>query len=338
MNFIKNFMRISCWWHYKAAPLMAFIYAKAFTNSISPWELMPVAAIFFVALVGIAGLGHFINDIADINEDKLSGKENFAAQLSLKQKILAGAFLLTLCVLPWVFIKTDSLILLLLTLQIVFYALYSLKPFRFKNRHFWGILADAFYGHINPALVVLAVFSYYGAFQQAFTLNNLFAIALIIWLFCKGVRNIMLHQIDDRKKDLLSGVKTFVVKFGGVRTLNIINSLILPLEFLVFALLIYFACNSFRDIYIPFMAFLMFTFIKFSLWKIFVLPPRQMRFKFLFFLNDFYEDWLPVIMLAYLIKADVYFVFYLILHLAFFPKTIINTVKDLKLLYVRKLM
>jgi len=329
MRWLNNFLRVSNWWHYKAAPLMAFVYAKAYINQAQPEALVIPAIVFFLAVIGIASLGHFINDWSDIEEDRRSGKKNYVAELDPKQRIFSGVLLALFCVAPWFYLKTDVQIIILLCLQLLLYLVYSVRPFRLKNRHIGGILADTLYGHILPALVVLAVFSYYGSFMQLFSFNNLFALILIIWLLCKGIRNIILHQLDDRKKDRLAGINTFVVRFGNVFSLNLINRLILPLELFVFMLLVYFACNTFRNFYIPFFAFLLFTFIKFSLWKIFVLPPRQMRFKFLFFLNDFYEDWLPVVMLVYLIQYDIYFVFYLLVHLAFFPKTILNFLKDI---------
>ena len=336
MEVLKKFMRISNWWHYKAAPLMAFIYAKAFINGITPAELLPSSVVFFIAVVGIASSGHFINDLADIKEDGLSGKENFAAKMTFIQKIFSAVLLLVLSVVPWFYLKVDLLIVSLLLIQYVLYIIYSFKPFRLKNRHFWGIIADAMYGHIVPALVVLAVFSYYGVNRNLFSLINSFSLILIIWLLTKGMRNIMLHQIDDRKKDKQVMVNTFVVKFGGVFSLNLINRLILPLEFVSFVILVYLAGNTFPLFYIFLVAFLVFTILKFSLWKVFVLPPRQMRFKFLFFLNDFYEDWLPLVMLIYLISANHYFIFYLVVHLLFFPKTVVNFANDIKLIVTRK--
>ncbi|OPZ97717.1 MAG: prenyltransferase [Bacteroidetes bacterium ADurb.Bin408] len=336
MRWLNNFLRVSNWWHYKAAPLMAFIYAKAYINKAQPETLIVPAIVFFLAVIGIASLGHFINDWADIEEDRRSGKQNYVAGLSHKQRIISGILLTLFCLAPWLYLKTDVQIIALLCLQLLLYIVYSVRPFRLKNRHISGIVADTLYGHVIPALVVLAVFSYYGSFMQLFSFNNLFAFILITWLFCKGMRNIILHQLDDRKKDRMAGINTFVTRFGNVFSLNFINRLILPLELFVFMLLVYFACDTFRNFYIPFFAFLFYTFMKFSLWKIFVLPPRQMRFKFLFFLNDFYEDWLPVVILGYLIQYDIYFVFYLVAHLALFPKTILNLWKDLSRVYSRK--
>lgn len=336
MPFFKNFMRISNWWHYKAAPLMAFIYAKAYINVIAPLELASVALVFFVAVVGIASLGHFINDIADIKEDERSGKENFVSKLNKNQIILSIVLLLLLSVLPWFYLKIDAFIIGLLILQLVLFLVYSFKPFRLKKRHLWGVVADTLYGQIIPALVVLAVFSYYGHSLVLFHPINPFSFVLIFWLFCKGGRNIILHQLDDRKTDKYVGTNTFVVKFGCVFSLNLINRIILPLEFVSFAFLLYFASNVFAYFYLFFAAFLVFTFFKFSLWKVFVLPPRQMRFKFLFFLNDFYEDWLTVVMLAYLISLNSFFVFYLIIHLLLFPKTVVNFVKDINHFITRK--
>ena len=315
---------------------MAFIYAKAYINAITPYELLPIAGVFFIAVIGIASLGHFINDIADIKEDSLSGKENFTAGLSFKQKILSAFLLLFLSVAPWFYLKTDPLIITLLILQLFLFVTYSFYPVRLKNRHFWGVLADALYGHVIPALVVLAVFSYYGANHNLFSLKNSFSVILVIWLLAKGMRNIILHQIDDRKKDKQVMVNTFVVRFGGVFSLNLINRLIFPVELIVFIVLISFAGSAFPLFFLFLLAFIVFTIIKFSLWKIFVLPPRQMRLKFLFFLNDFYEDWLPLIIFAYLINVNYWFVFYFIVHLLFFPKTVVNFAKDIKLIITRK--
>jgi len=336
MEVIKKFMRISHWWHYKAAPLMAFVYAKAFINHISPLELLPVFVVFFIAIVGLASLGHFINDLADVKEDSLSGKENFIAGMTGKGKAWSAVLLLILSVLPWFYVKTNFFIIVLLILQLTLYITYSFKPMRLKNRHFWGVLADTFYGHIIPALVVLSVFSYYGNQQQMYSLYNIFSAVLMTWLFTKGIRNIILHQIDDRKKDRIAGIQTFVVKFGDVFSLNFINRLILPIEFIALTLLLIFACKVFPYFYIYLAAFIVFTIIKFSLWKVFVLPPRQMRFKFLFFLNDFYEDWLPLIMLVYLMSFNYIFFYYLIIHLVLFPKTVINFVNDIELIVTRK--
>ena len=256
MDVLKKFMRISNWWHYKAAPLMAFIYAKAFINAMTPSELLPSSVVFFVAVIGIASSGHFINDLADIKEDELSGKENFAAKMTYPQKLLSAVFLLILTVAPWFYLKINALIIILLLLQFVLFIIYSFKPFRLKNRHFWGVLADAMYGHIVPALVVLTVFSYYGVNRNLFSLINSFSLVLIIWLLTKGMRNIILHQIDDRKKDRQVMVNTFVVRFGSVFSLDFINYLILPLEFVVFVILICLASNTFPFFYIFLVVFI----------------------------------------------------------------------------------
>jgi len=311
---------------------MAFIYAKAYISNISSEKLLIPALVFFVAVIGIASMGHFLNDYADIEQDTISGKENFVSKLSKKQKLTSLIILILICILPWFYLKINIYIIGLLIFQIILYLFYSFKPLRLKNRHIFGIIADTLYGHIIPALVVLAAFSYYGEHQHIYRINNIFTLILVTWLFCKGSRNIILHQLDDRKKDKMSGINTFVVRFGNVFSLNIVNRIILPLEFFVFLLLVYFSCDIFLNFYILFAAFLLFTLLKFSLWKIFVLPPRQMRFKFLFFLNDFYEDWLPVIMLVYLIRFDEYFLFYLVVHLLLFPKTVINLFKDIMLI------
>ncbi len=70
----------------------------------------------------------------------------------------------------------------------------------------------------------------------------------------------------------------------------------------------------------------------FSAWKFPYLPPRQLRFKFLYFLNDFYEEWLPPTVLAIAVARHGELWPLLPLHFALFPKGLAKIPRNLSVL------
>ncbi|MEM7039139.1 MAG: hypothetical protein AAF570_19340, partial [Bacteroidota bacterium] len=57
---------------------------------------------------------------------------------------------------------------------------------------------------------------------------------------------------------------------------------------------------------------------------------RQLWFKFLYFLNDFYEDWLPFAALLLLCFVDPWYFILLGLNVLLFPGFLINLSEDVK--------
>src|SRR5262245_54556734 len=82
-NFAARKLRLSNPWNYKAPLLISFPYyiIGAAGVPLSRGLLGIVAS--FCTIVGIAGLAYFINDAADIEKDRLAGRENALARLSL---------------------------------------------------------------------------------------------------------------------------------------------------------------------------------------------------------------------------------------------------------------
>jgi len=333
LNIFNKYLRFSCWWHYKTATLLAFIYGIIYLANITFIDILPHVLVFLISVFGIASTGHFINDWTDIKIDTISGKENHVRKMNFKTKITVLLALIAVSFLPWLYLKYDKFILFLLISQFLLYVLYSVPPFRLKNKHIWGIIADSVYGHIIPIVVTVLLFSKYGNLNINIGLPVY--IAALFLFTTKGFRNIILHQIDDRKKDRMANMKTFPLTFGSVFSINLINRLILTIELVSLFFITAFMSRYFNNFIWGLVLFFIFTYLKFNLWKYFILPPRQLKFKFLFFLNDFYEDWLPLIMLVYLITLSWTNILFLFLHLLLFPKSLFNFVKDVKLIFTR---
>lgn len=283
-------------------------------------------AFFFVALISISTFGYLFNDYCDVEADRKAGKRNLLNNYSKPVRVLIVLLPLLVGSAAWHLTYPRLVENVLFGLQILALVLYSMPPIRLKERGLGGVMADAFYGHINPVLITIFWHMHFNARPSWFI--ALLSVVFIVTTL-KGVRNILLHQIDDRKADRRAGVQTFVVKNGGLGSLVFINNL-LPFEVLfaiVFALTI-------SVVYPPFfiwtILFFILTYLKFSGWKLRDLPSRQLKFKFLYFLNDYYEGWVPVGFLLLLCIKDPTFFILLILHLILFPGFVTKLWGDMK--------
>jgi 4-hydroxybenzoate polyprenyltransferase len=245
---------------------------------------------FLLSALFISGYGYFINDAADAEADRLSGKKNMAAGLSLSLQIVIVLLLVTPGLVIFTFVTRHLFPFLYVALQLFALSLYSLRPFRLKDHPLAGPFLDAHYGHILPVFIALSVF-FYRPYLPPYT--TIFLILFYFLLLAKGLRNILLHQLGDRKADKRASLATFPVKYGALPTLNIINRLLLPAELTLLVSCCIIGVDSFPLLLYGLLTFLVFYALNFSAWEFPKLPPVQLRFKFLYFLNDFYEYWLP---------------------------------------------
>lgn len=307
--------------------VLGWIYFVPLADSISLIAVRQMAALFFVALVSISSFGYLLNDFFDVEADSKAGKKNSLANFSLPVRIIFVALPFIAGIGAWALMPFRPGATILLAMQIAALIVYSAPPFRLKNRGLAGVLTDAFYGHVNPVFITLTAFIT-GYSNRGLTLLPLFAL-IFIAVALKGIRNILLHQTEDRKKDRRAGTQTFVVKKGALFTLNLVNRL-LPAEIGFTILLALFISYFFPPFFLSILLFTIVTYLKFSGWKLNYLPKRQLKFKFLYFLNDYYEGWVPVFFLILLTVQNKWFGILLLAHLLLLPAFLTKLVKDLK--------
>ncbi|HLP52750.1 MAG TPA: UbiA family prenyltransferase [Chitinophagales bacterium] len=325
---LLKIIRFNSWWMVIPPQVLGWIYFCLLVTHGTLQAEWPRILLFFTALVATSSFGYLLNDFFDVASDKVAGKKNALAGFNYWLRLLFVVLPLLLGIGAWVLLKIPGLgANALFALQIVALTVYSAPPLRLKERSAMGIVADAFYGHINPAFIALTAFVP-GYSQMVFIGLLVFAL-IFVCTTLKGLRNILLHQLDDRKKDNKAGTNTFVRKNGALFTLYFINNL-LPFEiFFTVAL-----CVAISYIFPPFLLsiliFAVLTYLKFSGWKLPYLPKRQLKFKFLHFLNDYYEGWIPVFFLLLLSVRSADFLILLVLHLVLFPSFVIKLWHDLQ--------
>ncbi len=314
---IADKLRMPVWWYHIVPPIVSVIYAVAWIAQVSLQEIWLPTILFCVSVMTSAAFGYWLNDCTDVQEDLQAGKINHAAGLTIIQRFLVLVILAIIGLLPWLFLPPVKTAWCALGLLFVCFFLYSMPPFRFKNRALLGVLCDIHYGHVLPIIITVATFgSLYSPFEAKKW--NLIIILLIL-LYIKGFRNITEHQINDRKNDRKNGVYTFVIAIKPLNAARLLSFVLVPIELSVIALFLVQWSVKLLITYLLFLALYAFLLQR---WGVFRLPLRHRWYKFWYIANDFYESWLPISILFLASLDNWQYLILLLIHLVLFSKNI----------------
>lgn len=309
--FVKK-LRLSNPWNYKVPLLMAMPYLVLFNSAHRGNDALITILLSLIIIIGVAGFGYLSNDLGDLKKDALIGKPNAVRALALPEIMLLYVLFLAMTLLPWIWMPMNAAIIALLFLQLVLFVLYSFPPFRFKEKGITGVITDALYAHVNPA--VLAAYTYYLLCGKHFEGFWFWLVVLALWQFALGVRNILFHQLKDFEDDIKSGTSTFVTKNGIEKTRRWAATLILPLEA---ALFVAFMGANRTQLYLltPFVLLYWMTAYTMNRERLRQLGFRERAY---LLLDDLYVLWLPVFILLVLPSIQFQYIVVLLVHLIIF--------------------
>lgn len=310
-------IRMSLWWHHIVAPLLGVWYVILLLGKDSPLATLSSFFWLAVSIIGTASLGYWINDWTDQEQDLQVGKNNATTSYSDIQKTLILFLLFLLALTPWFFLPRSILSFGLWGVLVLSFILYSVPPIRFKERAVWGILCDMSYGHLLPVWITIGTFT--NEVQLSISRPQILVCQITLLLILKGLRNIIQHQLEDRKKDQLLQLNTFVKWLGPYRSALLISLFILPLEIMVLGTLLWFLHVGLGLFYLFFI--LTYAWRIWS-WKFYRSKSIRQVFRLWFVLNDYYEASFPLTALILLIFQDPAFIFVGLVHLFIFPKTL----------------
>lgn len=156
----------------------------------------------------LVGAGaYLLNDYSDLVPDSASGKWNAVQHTGKTVALILITILWSAGALIVYTLPGD--LLLLLGGQLLLLLLYSVKPFRLKERRITGVVADALYAHVVPELMLLVLAGEYAGIPWSF------AGCLLGFTFLTGLRDILVHQLNDAENDRFSGTKTLAVQKPG---------------------------------------------------------------------------------------------------------------------------
>lgn len=309
-------LRLSEPWRFKAPVLICIPYFFFIAGEVPFSTALIALCSSFCTIIGIAGFGYFCNDVADRKTDHQAGLDNGTLDLTVVQIALLFIFFLTAALLPWVvYFPVDWASLGLLAAEFMLFILYSVPPFRLKERGMSGLMADALYAHVNPAL--LAAYTFHLLTNRVYGHLAWFMVTLGGWQFFLGLRNILLHQITDLDNDRAAGTVTFAVRIGARSAHRILAYLLVPLEISGFILFTAVVSLTVPAMAIAWPLFLLVVGLIIRLhWRQELMKPLIGRIDH--FLDEYYLRWMPVILLGALCLRDLRMIVLLLLHLSLF--------------------
>ncbi len=306
-------------WRYKAPALIAIPYFVICTRSIGFAQSAWLLSVSLALIIGFAGFGYVTNDWADIAKDKEAGKFNMAAGLSKAQLCALLFGFMVLVALPWLILPFTVFSAILIALELTLFVLYAFRPLRLKEKGFAGVFVDALYAHVVPA--VFAAYTFCLAKGGPGNGFIAFAIILGLWQLAWGIRNIILHQLDDFENDLKVNNRTFVLLTGKVKALKLIQYVLLPFEvFMFFAFLTQTVLLTDVNLLVLYVVF----FAALALANRDKLAHPALRNFCSFLFDDFYLECLPLCFLFFMVLNDWRFLWLVLVHIVIFRKNIIT--------------
>lgn len=298
LTFASQVLRFDKWWKSKI-PLYLSLFLLYSSPSGLSYDFTRNLVILFLWLVSAAALGHFINDWFDIDEDLASNKKNYVSQLGQSVRFLLLLALSSIALAPWVIIGYYQ-IFILVSGQILLFFLYSLPPFRLKKHLYLGVIADAGYAFILPTIVVI-LFA-----DNSRQIPPIAYGTAVLWATAAGLRAIISHHINDRKIDKNISPGNVVNRYGIALNIRLCNVLLLP-EMLAFGFILSASVNVVLSA-IAFVVYLLSQLLLINTYGIrFSAKKKLLTGQILLF--EFYERWLPMVVLLGLITADWRFIF-----------------------------
>jgi len=325
------------WWDDKAPPVLGLAYylLATGTNFVPLGRSLIAMLAFITAFIGVAGFGHVVNDLGDLEVDRAAGKLNTMQGRKPLHIALMTVALLAMAWLPWLILPANPWNLSFIGVQLLLLTIYAAPPLRLKARPVSGVLTDALYAFTVPVLITWTTWSRLSGLAKP---QPLLLVALIPWSLFVGVKGILVHQVADAESDAASGLNTFVTRYGHARTLWLLSRIVVPAELAFFILMTFAFSRELR--FYPVAVALFFCWRGFQLawlWNIPVglpwkMPSEQAVTLYGFrFLGDFYPAWFPVIMLAPLCLRSPMYLALAVMHFAFFKTGLGHLIRhDLK--------
>jgi 4-hydroxybenzoate polyprenyltransferase len=309
-------LRLTEPWRYKAPLLISVPYFLLAAGSASWAEALAGVLWALCTIVGIGGFAYLSNDVSDRQADLDAGRPNGTAGLSPARLALAFAAFLAAALAPWIlYFPTDALSLGLLAAEFLLLLAYSVPPVRLKERGLPGLVADALYAQVVPAL--LAAHTFHALTRRSYEGFTAFAAMLGAWQLFFGLRSVLTHQLADAEHDRAAGTSTYVLRHGAQSSQRFLAFVLAPLELATWV-----GFTALAAATMPILA---------PAWPIYVavtavvikvhhrqalatpLCDRLDRF-----LNEYYLRWMPLVILVGLCLRDGRMIALLLLHVAIF--------------------
>lgn len=325
---IPAYFRSQDWWEPKLAPILSIglltIHVYAFESATYGLGFL---FFLFVSLGIGASYVSLINDYTDLEEDLKAGKSNRLLGISKwKQHFLILATLVGILIAIYILLPfVEGLVLFIGALLV--YTLYSVPPFRLKNRGGWGVLADSLGAHVFPSMGIFAILSQFMSESVDWT-----ALLLIgIWSFFYGLRGIMGHQYSDLENDKSVGLKTFATGFPIDKMRQMEWPILLVEQLALIGILLYFKLGLLLLLLTLYYGYVLLLRWKRSILFVIILHPSQPDWNIV--MSAYYQVVLPIGLLGLLCKTYPWVYLMIPIYGVLFPNEILRNLAFLRCLF-----
>ncbi|MBC6112105.1 UbiA family prenyltransferase [Pedobacter fastidiosus] len=323
MNLLK-FTRYGEWWEYKLVPLLFVGYATVTFNGY-PIEKVGLQILFLLGAIVVGAIYvSVINDITDIKEDEIAGKNNRMAKVPPFWRAIILAICILLGFIFGYLIYPDVISLTFYILAYLVFTLYSVPPIRLKKRGFLGPMCDAMGAHFFPSLLITTNLIFFCKSD----LDMIWISAIGIWSLSYGLRGILWHQYFDRENDILSNTKTFAVAIMP-ENFKTQERIILTIEIIALITILSYIFNIW--IFLAIISYCVLVFIRKLAFKYkicIIICPVSEPYELL--MNDFYLVFAPISLLLAQAINNPYAWLIFCLHLILFHQKLILFLKDFR--------
>ena len=272
-----------------------------------------------LAIVPAAIYASVINDLTDLAGDLEAGKRNGVAGRS--RSMVATLVALTVgagLLFAWLWRDDVPLLACYLATWLAF-SLYSLPPFRLKERGAVGVLCVAAGEQLFPALV--AVFLACRGAQRA--VSGVWIASVAVWALAYGLRGIVWHQLTDVDNDRVADFWTFARRHP--RAAPVIGTFVVfPLELGALAAMLWQIGSAWPAAFLALYVLYAVRSARRSQTAPVVVVPKP---RFFIVLHQFYSDLFPVALLITASLRDRRGLIVLAAHLLLFPRRVVHAIR-----------
>lgn len=316
-------------WIQSLIPLLLghiFFFVLFFKISVNIW-LAKLILLFLISSFGFAGFGYIINEFFDKKTDQAAGKLNVLQNSSISSFVIYLSISIGLAVSPWFFLPISINILGLLSIQILFFLLYSLPSIRLKEKPFLSNILDASYAYLIPFLLVREFATIIS--NQSF--ESILFLIFSMMLFVVGFTNLFIHQLLDLANDKSARTLSTPIFLGPD---NSRKTMILLLVLSVFCTFLFCVVLIFNHLNWSGLLVIFFLLLisSFRNKDSSVESAFENEINFGLFLNQFYQFYLPIFYLGLLCCQS--WIWWIVLILFIFVFQNLKSLKEKLLLFI----
>lgn len=298
---------------------MTAFYATALLLGVAVSSMWVSAVSVLLAIVPAAIFASLTNDLADLAGDLEASKRNAVAGRS--RSTIAALLAVTIAVgvlFAWLWRDDPTLLACYLATWLLL-SLYSLPPFRFKERGAAGVLFDAAGEQLFPVLVAVLL----ACRGAQLAVSGAWIGSVCVWSFAYGLRGILWHQLADADNDRAANFSTFARQHP--RAAAVLGTFVIfPLEIAGLAAMLWQIGSGWPAACL--VLYLLYAIRSAHRWQktpVIVVPKPR----FFIVLQQFYTDLFPVGLLVAAAIRDRTDLAVLLVHLLLFPGRVVQAIR-----------